>query len=431
VPRKSSPTPTKEEWREVVGLGQPVPLVYPAELLATFWFPIGPTERGYFMRYEDTRALVAGTINRARETHGELFRTFEFDLWIGQTCLAGVYQDEMFVTAAASGGELPMAILREAVAGRATREEAGRNPVADGGFPEVRVSGGTLAGKWSLDRDLCLKLSRSYRAAHRLAARSRDPYTQMASGASEPLHFTWHLAESQLGSAIEVIPSEELRRDHVPIDPADRHALVAFGLTHDAFSPHETADGFWGLAEEVQGALSQGEDLADLPLDTLRTWLLGEALRARDGEAYEEEAVGEVLAAIRRAIRESEPVPDPQHLCGIPSSTARWSPTIEEFALTFNAYTYWGSFARCARVAAEVRDGWASHERLPRSLPWVRTALFFEQRSARHVGTPPTRSNMKYIRALVEAIRRLASAGGRVRRQHQSSSRRRAAGRRK
>ena len=43
--------PTREEWRrEVARLQEPVPLVYPSELLASFCFPIGPTAGEYDMR---------------------------------------------------------------------------------------------------------------------------------------------------------------------------------------------------------------------------------------------------------------------------------------------------------------------------------------------------------------------------------------------
>lgn len=82
-------------------------------------------------------------------------------------------------------------------------------------------------------------------------------------------------------------------------------------------------------------------------------------------------------------------------LTDIPPADADWS-VIESFALTYNGYTVWGSFEKCAEIANARRNG---------SLAELRTCLFFEQRRWRHFGDDPGRQEMAYIRSLVEQIR--------------------------
>jgi hypothetical protein len=86
--------------------------------------------------------------------------------------------------------------------------------------------------------------------------------------------------------------------------------------------------------------------------------------------------------------------------CDVPAKGARWA-KIEQFALTFDGQKHWGSLGRCAQIA---------NARRARTLNELRTCLFFEQRRWRHFGLPPDRKAMRYIRGLVEQIRkRLAS----------------------
>jgi len=103
--------------------------------------------------------------------------------------------------------------------------------------------------------------------------------------------------------------------------------------------------------------------------------------------------------------------------------------TISKFAHSFNGYEHHGSFEKCAAVANTVLEKYNKTGTLDDSLSLddLRTCLFFEYRRARHIyqggsikfiskdGTEthidlPTRPDedeetMKYIRALVEAIR--------------------------
>jgi hypothetical protein len=85
----------------------------------------------------------------------------------------------------------------------------------------------------------------------------------------------------------------------------------------------------------------------------------------------------------------------------LPPPDADWE-AIQRFALTFNGYTYWGSFERCSEIA-NARRG--------ETLTELRTCLFFEQRRWRHFGYSPDEESMAYIRRLLEQIRaRVAAA---------------------
>lgn len=89
----------------------------------------------------------------------------------------------------------------------------------------------------------------------------------------------------------------------------------------------------------------------------------------------------------------------------LPEVNADWD-TINPFALTFDGYTYWGSFERCAEVAERVQRRYIETGELPDDLVELRTTLFFVQRGARHSGYDPAPEKMPFIWALIEAMRR-------------------------
>jgi len=88
----------------------------------------------------------------------------------------------------------------------------------------------------------------------------------------------------------------------------------------------------------------------------------------------------------------------------IPSPDAKWE-DIQECALSFNGYKYWGSFEKCADLANKIAKEYAQNRRLNHSLTELRTCLFFEQRRWRHFGYFPDKDSMRYIYALIEEIR--------------------------
>lgn len=85
----------------------------------------------------------------------------------------------------------------------------------------------------------------------------------------------------------------------------------------------------------------------------------------------------------------------------VPSFKEAWA-KIEPFALTFDGFKHWGSVEKCADVA---------HARRPGSLTELRTCLFYEARRWQQLGKPPDAESLKYIRALVYAIRERVNAG--------------------
>lgn len=90
-------------------------------------------------------------------------------------------------------------------------------------------------------------------------------------------------------------------------------------------------------------------------------------------------------------------------LSDIPRDDASYE-EISGFALTFDAYTHWGSFEKCAQVANERGHG---------TLTELRTCLFFEQRRWRHFGEAPDEEAMEYIRSLLASIRKRVGTGHR------------------
>src|SRR5690606_13339252 len=85
----------------------------------------------------------------------------------------------------------------------------------------------------------------------------------------------------------------------------------------------------------------------------------------------------------------------------VPSFKEPWT-RIEPFALTFDGFKYWGSVEKCAEVA---------HEKRMATLTELRTCLFYEARRWRMEGKPPDVVSLRYIRALVYAIREKVAAG--------------------
>ena len=85
----------------------------------------------------------------------------------------------------------------------------------------------------------------------------------------------------------------------------------------------------------------------------------------------------------------------------IPSFKETWA-RIKAFALTFDGFKYWGSVDKCAEVARRRRPG---------SLTELRTCLFYEARRWQIRRKSPDAASMKYVRALVYAIREKVNKG--------------------
>jgi hypothetical protein len=84
---------------------------------------------------------------------------------------------------------------------------------------------------------------------------------------------------------------------------------------------------------------------------------------------------------------------------------------IEWFAITFDGYEEWGSFENLAPLANLTQAYFDRVGEMPMlELRELRGCLFFEHRRHHHLGHAPDATSTKYIRALVEEIRRLVVA---------------------
>ncbi|HYJ19777.1 MAG TPA: hypothetical protein VEW72_11460 [Burkholderiales bacterium] len=107
-------------------------------------------------------------------------------------------------------------------------------------------------------------------------------------------------------------------------------------------------------------------------------------------------AAMEHATAIKQELSNTELSP-----ADIPSFKEAWN-RIEPFALTFDGFKYWGSVEKCAEVA---------HEKRMATLTELRTCLFYEARKWKQAGKTPDIVSLRYIRALVYAIREKVNAG--------------------
>lgn len=96
----------------------------------------------------------------------------------------------------------------------------------------------------------------------------------------------------------------------------------------------------------------------------------------------------------------------------VPGPKATWW-EINQFALTFDGYSHWGSFDACAELANAAAQDFAERGLLPDSLTELRACLFFEQRRWRHFDEHPDEKAMRYLRGIVAAIREKVLADSR------------------
>ena len=93
-----------------------------------------------------------------------------------------------------------------------------------------------------------------------------------------------------------------------------------------------------------------------------------------------------------------------------PQPGAGWL-EISGSAHSFNGYEHWGSFEKCGEVANSIRDEYKATGELSTNLTDLRTFLFFEARRWRHYGYDPDEEALRYIHALVKAIRVCVQTG--------------------
>lgn len=88
----------------------------------------------------------------------------------------------------------------------------------------------------------------------------------------------------------------------------------------------------------------------------------------------------------------------------LPAPFADWK-LISPFAFSFHAYEYYGDFGKCAQLANGAVKSFKGNNSLPQTLTELRVCLFFEQRRKVHQSVDFDEEKMRYIHALVEAIR--------------------------
>jgi hypothetical protein len=94
----------------------------------------------------------------------------------------------------------------------------------------------------------------------------------------------------------------------------------------------------------------------------------------------------------------------PEH---VPTPGSPFWPQIAEFALTFDGYTYRGSFEALANWADKRVSAFAASGSLPAglSIDDLRALLFFEQRRWRHLDVALDEQAAMYVDALLTTIR--------------------------
>jgi hypothetical protein len=402
----------EETWHEAAALDVAMPaLEIAASNLLTFRYPIGPGEQSYDLRYEAVRSTIADILNEARNADLQELRRHELDVWAGQVSTRGHYLDEMFITFSGARS-FPAALLREgAMASRPSHIEMGRHPVTDGGFPEVRILNGTIAGTWTMTWPTLVALSSLYARVHGLATRANDPYKQLAAGAPEPAHFRWNLTSDRMRRvAIEAVTEDQFVTRRIP-KPSDHPSVNEFGKTFGpfVFSALRECE---SLAKHLEIVLSNDGTLTALDTKALRSWLFFESVKLDQKEAVDEDRIGRVLGELaRRRGRTPDPGLSVLMTSLIPTIGRTWTIEAIDFARSFDAYAYWGSMERVSTLCERVQRHW-SEGKLDDSLLPLRTALFMMYRRAHHKASayftavaPDDEEDIRFVADLLGAIK--------------------------
>ena len=195
-----------------------------------------------------------------------------------------------------------------------------------------------------------------------------------------------------------VAPSEYLSRlekgnESSPPIAADK--LDSFLRSHLIDPTFLRDDDFWGFMADRQKRLLGLIERA-----------IGKS--AYVGAAGEEGEDADYEGADGDSLETSSPPIEPsadQKTIRVPADDAGWD-EIQKFALTFNGYERFPE-DQCAVIANKVRQGFSDSSLRLNDLTndELRGCLFFEQRRYRHFGEDPSGEDMRYIVALLSAIR--------------------------
>ena len=81
------------------------------------------------------------------------------------------------------------------------------------------------------------------------------------------------------------------------------------------------------------------------------------------------------------------------------------------FCHTFNGYEAFNNEG-CGLMANKALQTWENEQSLPQDLSELRGCLFFEARRWRHFGYDPDPQTLFYLKALLEALRRVLTEKG-------------------
>jgi hypothetical protein len=95
----------------------------------------------------------------------------------------------------------------------------------------------------------------------------------------------------------------------------------------------------------------------------------------------------------------------------LPPPDANWN-QMGSFASSYAGYNHWVSHAECVEVANNASEFYEKLGELPGSLDELRTCLFVEYQRYLDFGWTPDEKRLQYLRAVVEAIRRVLPRRG-------------------
>ena len=87
----------------------------------------------------------------------------------------------------------------------------------------------------------------------------------------------------------------------------------------------------------------------------------------------------------------------------VPAANSPYHPEIVEFALSFDGYAKFSDNADT--IARQAQEEFSASGKLPRTVDRLRTCLFMQQRSWRNEDNEPDKESMRFIEALLAAIR--------------------------
>lgn len=240
------------------------------------------------------------------------FDSVAVDVWAGQRCVEGAFLPQIVLGFVGFGPE-----LGEWLRARMERNEAFANDASDvdavelGLFPVAHVASGGMKPR-SMPVDFLLACSRRYRLAHRLTPWSRDPYTQITTGALYPVEFAWMTGDGDIvdaeGGAIEIISNARLGLADVPDTEASAEVIALFAATFDGFEEYGEYQAALDTARDVHGRHEQGSSLAgEMTLRELRTALFIEHVPSRPEQQVDIHYCRALVSAVRVVVeREHE-----------------------------------------------------------------------------------------------------------------------------